>query len=116
MANRSLAPDLYLGVDMFTGVECFVFPRISWLGQSVAVLDRMNLGVVLRSLDQAACIRVSLVLFCLFLVADFEPRPAPIIQLKDAEEFLELLLVCLIVLGHGILSAVVVVVPCVPRV
>ena len=114
VADCSLAPDLYLGVDVFTGVECFVFPRISGLRQSVAVLDRMNLGVVLRTLDQAARIRVSLVLFCLFLVANFEPRPAPFIQLKDTKELLELLLVCFIVLGHGILSGVVDIVPCVP--
>ena len=115
MADGSLASDLYLGVDVFTGVECLVFPRISGLGQSVAVLDRMNLGVVLRALDQAARIRVSLVLFCLFFVADFEPRPAPFIQLKDTEELLELLLVCLLVLCHWILSGVVDIVPCVPR-
>ena len=115
MADCSLAADLYLGVDVFTRVEGLVFPRIPGLGQSVAVLDRMDLGVVLRSLDQAARIRVSLVLFCLFLVANFEPRPAPLIQLKDTEELLELLLVCLIVLCHGILSGVVDIVPCVPR-
>ena len=50
VADGLLATDLNLGIDVFSGVERFVLPRIPWLRQSVIDLDRMNIALVMHTL------------------------------------------------------------------
>ena len=50
MADGLLAADLNLGIDVFSGVKCFVLPRIPWLRQSFIDLDHMNIALVMHTL------------------------------------------------------------------
>ena len=79
VADGLLATDLNLSIEMFSGVERFVLPRIPWLRQSFIDLDRMNIALVMHTLHHISCICTGLVRLCLFFISYFEPCLTPLI-------------------------------------